>query len=454
MIKSVFGGLNTAVRALQNAQAGIQTASRNIAGANDPAYTRQMLRAGTEGEITGRGVLRSRIGFIDNQFRSAASTLGFSEGRRDMLRRVEDIFADPINGGIRQGIDNFFQAWHALAENPTDPVHRIQVLTAGQQFVGEIKSAYERVTQAMNSVGESLVTKVSEVNHLLGSVFEMNKRIATMERNSLPSAELRDQRDLVADKLAKLTGALVHEQADGTYRITVGPNVILDGPTMLKLELGPGSGSGPVPSWSGALPALFQGGGEIGGMLSVRETEMQRIRQDLDTLGRTVASHVNAIHVDGFGLLDQVQRPFFLIGNNPAELMVNPDLTPERVAVASMPGRPGDGTIARRLAALEDQPQVASAMLPGQPVSARGFYRSLVGALGTETRAAIDSANLASAHQMVAEQQRQSNWGVALDEEMADLTMQQKAFAAASRAMTAMDEMLDALINRTGVVGR
>ena len=47
-----------------------------------------------------------------------------------------------------------------------------------------------------------------------------------------------------------------------------------------------------------------------------------------------------------------------------------------------------------------------------------------------------------------------SNSSVDLDEENVNLLMFQHAYQGAARVMTAVDEMLDTLINRTGLVGR
>ena len=44
--------------------------------------------------------------------------------------------------------------------------------------------------------------------------------------------------------------------------------------------------------------------------------------------------------------------------------------------------------------------------------------------------------------------------GVSLDEETVNIIRYQHAYEAAARVMTAMDEMLDQLINRTGLAGR
>ena len=49
---------------------------------------------------------------------------------------------------------------------------------------------------------------------------------------------------------------------------------------------------------------------------------------------------------------------------------------------------------------------------------------------------------------------RESISGVSLDEEVANLMRYQQSYNAAARVMTAMDEALDVLINKMGVVGR
>jgi flagellar hook-associated protein 1 FlgK len=50
--------------------------------------------------------------------------------------------------------------------------------------------------------------------------------------------------------------------------------------------------------------------------------------------------------------------------------------------------------------------------------------------------------------------QQQSQSSVDIDEESVSLLTYQHAYQASSRVMTAIDEMLDVLINRTGLVGR
>jgi flagellar hook-associated protein 1 FlgK len=73
---------------------------------------------------------------------------------------------------------------------------------------------------------------------------------------------------------------------------------------------------------------------------------------------------------------------------------------------------------------------------------------------------ANDTAEAARVHEvqeevtMALDLQRSSEIGVQLDEEMIDLITYQRAYQAPGRVVTATDELLDTLINRTGVVGR
>ena len=52
------------------------------------------------------------------------------------------------------------------------------------------------------------------------------------------------------------------------------------------------------------------------------------------------------------------------------------------------------------------------------------------------------------------EDNRDSVSGVVVDEEVANMMLYNKSLTAASRLMTAMDEALDVIINKTGLVGR
>jgi flagellar hook-associated protein 1 FlgK len=82
------------------------------------------------------------------------------------------------------------------------------------------------------------------------------------------------------------------------------------------------------------------------------------------------------------------------------------------------------------------------------------YFRGIVGRLGINTQ---EAERMALNQEMLVGQQlnrREVLSGVSLDEEMTNMIMFQHAYNAAARAITTMDEMLDVLINRVGIVGR
>ena len=448
MLTSLFTGMNNAVRAMQRAQTALTVHGSNIANANEPTYTLREMLPPSEVAVNGPGVVRLRDQFIDDQFRQASGQLGDAEIRRNVLSKVEDIFGDPVGGGLRQAIDQFFDAWKGLSESPSDGVSRLQVLSAGRGFAQQIQNAYRSLSAMEQTTNEQLPTRVQALNTALTTIFDLNVRISELHRNNMDDADLRDQRDKVLDTLAKLAGAQGIEQPDGTVRVIIGSTGVVDGPTVAQLKL-VSSPDGPVPTWDGYANPTFGGTGTIAGLVAVRDGAIKQLKADIDNLGRTVATEVNAIHnrTDANGNPGQ---DFFLLSAAPADLTVNPAVGAAQVAADLGTGLPSDGENARKLAAVGESAILESVIIPGQLQPPRTYYRNLVGWLGSQAQAASQLEEIAKTHVRIGDQQRQSEWGVSLDEEVAKLSMEQKAFAASARVINVMDSMLDDLINRMG----
>lgn len=89
-----------------------------------------------------------------------------------------------------------------------------------------------------------------------------------------------------------------------------------------------------------------------------------------------------------------------------------------------------------------------------RPTTSDDYFGAIVGQLGVQKQ---ESERQAQNAQLLTEQvdlNRQSVSGVSLDEEMSNLIKFQHAYSASARFMTTYDELLNKLINSTGVVGR
>jgi flagellar hook-associated protein 1 FlgK len=81
-------------------------------------------------------------------------------------------------------------------------------------------------------------------------------------------------------------------------------------------------------------------------------------------------------------------------------------------------------------------------------------WSDTVTSTGVTARTAILHGDLAGAASHAAARNQASTSGVDLDEENVNILSAQHAYQAAARVMSAIDEALDTLINRTGLVGR
>lgn len=82
------------------------------------------------------------------------------------------------------------------------------------------------------------------------------------------------------------------------------------------------------------------------------------------------------------------------------------------------------------------------------------YYNSLISKLGIQTQNAERLTDNQKTLVSQLKNWRESTAGVNMDEEMTNMIRFQKGYNAAARVLTTMDEMLDKLINGTGVVGR
>jgi flagellar hook-associated protein 1 FlgK len=80
-------------------------------------------------------------------------------------------------------------------------------------------------------------------------------------------------------------------------------------------------------------------------------------------------------------------------------------------------------------------------------------YSQLVTRIGSDSQEAQRSLDTSSLLASTLQSKRDSVSGVSLDEEMTNMVRFQRGYQASARALSAMDDMLDTLITRTGRVG-
>ena len=121
--------LDIARQALNAHQNAMSTASNNIANVNTVGYSRQRVNlTSTKSLISAYGILgsgvtvesveRIRSQFVDRQLLSERPSLNQFEFKSNALQFIEEIFNEPSDFGILKNLEDFYDSFHDLANDP------------------------------------------------------------------------------------------------------------------------------------------------------------------------------------------------------------------------------------------------------------------------------------------------------------------------------------------------
>ena len=454
---SDFVSLYTAFSGLSAAQAGIDTASHNVANASTVGYTRQQVdlasrtpyhqRFGVLGQgVDVAAISRARIAGLDLQVRTSASAQGRLDVLADLLAGTEAVMGEP-NAGITNSMSGLWSALDELTLDPPNASARRHVISALGELATNINGVAEKWELEAKSASNSLSAYVDETNTPLRDVADLNLKIHNS--SSLPGApnDLLDQRDIILDELANIAGVSISTMDNGAARVSLdGLSLVSDG-TVSPLSYDPATNEISHSSGTSVTP-----GGELAGFQSYLQEELPAFQATLNTFARELADALNAQHALGFtpdgnsggALLT------YAPGMEARSLAVGvSDHSEIAAATSGPPVAEYDGLNANALAALRQ-----SLVADGGALTLDDAIRSVVSYVGAMTAAASSGARSQTALTAAAENSRMQSHGVSIDEEMVNLITYQRAYEAAARVMTTIDQTLDTLINRTGVVGR
>jgi flagellar hook-associated protein 1 FlgK len=450
MSVSTFMGLHTALRGILAHQRSLDVTSHNIANAGTEGYSRQEAVLETAGAmpIVGAGWLgtgvdvaeyrRIRDTYLDVQMRAQTMLKSYHETRQNGLEQVEMALAEPSDSGLSTLLNRFWSGWQDLANAPENQgVRQALVQTTGTLAAG-FNALHSQLTTVDAQTNAEIANTVDDVNSLL-------QRLAAVEQPIMdavgvgqnPSNDLLDERDALVDKLAEIVNLTVTPETDGSVTLRVGTKTLLQAgvPTPIA-GVADFVVAGVDQLMSGKLEGLVALTTSIagpGGYIA-----------RLNGIASSLIANVNALQSAGYALGAGAPSGIsFFSGADASDIGVNAAIVadPRLIAAADGASQAGNGMNALTVSALRTDPTLDPA------------YSQLVTSIGADTREARRSTSNATVLTDALENRRQSVSGVSLDEEMTNLLRFQRGFQASARAMNAMDETIEMLINRTGRAG-
>ncbi|HWR36702.1 MAG TPA: flagellar hook-associated protein FlgK [Clostridia bacterium] len=451
-MSSLFGSISISLRALLAQQGALQTTTANIANANTPGYARRRAVMTEEapvfeaGLLIGRGVtissvesVRDRI--LELRIQDETQQQGASEAYVGAMQSVETLIGN--SDGIASQIDKFFNSITRLSTDPSDIPLRQAVLTAGSNLAGAFRDTARKLASIQQNLDLGVQQSIAEVNRVVEQIGGLNTQVAALEKLGQDGGALEDQRILLIRQLSTLIDVSIAESSDGLTLTTPGGQPLVVGSRTFTLETSPDPGTGMnriIAGTADITPELHAG--RLGGLLSARDKSIAELSAGLDTLAFSLAQRLNNEHQSGFDLNGDAGGALFSLpadehgaASTIAFLITNS----AKIAASSDASVGSNGNLAN-MSALRSEAIVGQA-------TATDCYANLVFRVGSEV---ANGKAEAEASEMIVRQldnQRGAISGVSMDEEAANLIRFQRAFEAAARVISVVNELTQTAVN-------
>ena len=470
-MESTFGGLSMAMRALMAQQTAVDVTNHNVGNASTEGYSRQQVdfteaspytvaaldrpqQAGQLGQgVEVADIQRARDEFIDQQWRGQSSVLADAQAQHDAIQQVESIYNEPSDTGLNAQLGQFWNAWRNLANHPEDASQRTALIQTSSTLAQSLKLTRSQLVTQQHELDSQVAAQVGQINGDAQQIARLNQQIATAEGVGDHPNDLLDQRDALLDKLSGLANVSYVTDAHGQDVVTIGGSVLVAGNQSYALQAvaDPTNNNLQKVVWQSDGSAAVLSGGSLKGVLDSRDQTVGGQINQLDTLAGTLITQVNAVVQGGYALDNSTGTNVqFFTGTTAQDIAVSSAVVnnPNLVAAAQNPNAPGDGSNALAVANLQN-----ALVLNGGSASIDDYYQGMISGLGAagQQQASLVTSQTTLVGDLTTQRQQVS--GVSLDEESANLIKFQQSYQAAARMVTAVDQLLDQVINHMGMVG-
>ncbi len=459
-MSGLFGSMSIALQSLLAQQGAMGGVANNVANANTPGYSRETpileeTPPTSRGNVlVGTGVTMDKVGSVrDNilnlRILQESQRQASLNSYQQSMNQVEALFNDTQGAGLRNVLSNFFNGFQSLAANPTSSPLRQAVLTAGQNLADTFNQTGRSLTTIRSGLDQSVVQTVDQINQLTSQIASLNGQIPAVSVAGQDAGGLLDQRDRALHNLFQLVDTAVIHSADGTVSVTTSSGAILVAGNVsqpLTVQLETDSGMHDVFSNGTDITSAITGG-KLQGYLDARDDIIPSTQSNLDNLAASLISAVNAQQQAGFDLNGSQGQDFFVPftpatpGSNAgaAAAMAVALTSPDQVA-GSPDGTAGNKGNATALAEIQNK-----AIVSGQ--TAGDCYSNLVSQVGNAVSNASAEQEAVSLVLQQLTNQRSAISGVSLDEEASNLILYQRAYEAAARVISIVDQLTSETVN-------
>lgn len=328
--------LANALSGLNVNQRSLATTSGNITNANTDGYSRKTTNNTTQ-VVAGKGVganpevKRIVDEFLTKAQRGQATATAGAQVVQEYMTRLQAYIGKPgeeASGSVVTQLDKFFSAMSNVSTNPEQPFFRTQAVQSGVALSDSIALLTKNIQQTRFEAEQAIGDTVNEINQQLDTLNVINIALRESFVNGQSQEELFDQRDQALRELTKnldvgvtfkesgevalfnqagelLSGARYHIK----YPQAGSVNTLINDKNLSKMEIVALNENGEELDYrielsgggkSSEITTKLQGG-KLKGLMDIRDGELPKMLEQLDSLASTLRDELNAIQNDGVG---------------------------------------------------------------------------------------------------------------------------------------------------------
>ena len=317
-MSSLNSSLHMGQHALSINQRAMQTVGHNIANQETEGFSRQQVHSGTAApDPTGVGggakaqpTSRVYDKFVQRKILQENPRSGMFKSRGEFLQKIEIIFSETEGNGLHQALNEFWNSWSQLSNQPESESARIQVRERSDVLARRFRGMHSQLDGLRNEINGRLVATINKVNELGQKVAELNRQIISYESGQRNANDMRDARNQAIEELSELVDVNSFENPNGRVTVIIGRDwTLVEGNNRYQLEGKMKGGELGMLRIDGVsindnrrdLTRIFREG-EMSEMLRMRDDAIVGYQHNLDEIAFNLAGHVNKIHATGTGI--------------------------------------------------------------------------------------------------------------------------------------------------------
>jgi len=221
----LFTSLNIATSGMRAAQTGLAVTGHNMANAEILGFSRQrtiqndtrlrtmgtsgagnILRVGTG--VDNNAVHQIRSQYFDMRFRMHNSALNFQAMVSSIGSHMEDILGETENSfRLQHLMQDVWRSMQELSLNIGGIESRDIFVSSAAAFLDKAQNIFEELFELQQNLDSQIRNMVTEINDIVGNIHRLNEQIQSNEVAGDNANDMRDERNLLMDKLSALVPA-------------------------------------------------------------------------------------------------------------------------------------------------------------------------------------------------------------------------------------------------------